>query len=315
VTSGAPASAELVSFADISTDVLVRVAALPRPDAKQSATLIGEYPGGMGANVAAAFARLGGRAALVSCVGGDERGRRNLADLSAADVDVSRVVTVGGETFWTIALIDDDGEKSLVEFSGEASGPPWGRIDWAVLDGAAVAYTVGAEGGHACELFDQCRARGVTTALDLESADLDDDAMIGALLARTDVLFAPLSYALTAGGTGDESAAVRGLQARGPRLVAVTMGGRGCLVGREGDALVEVPGQEVEVVDTTGAGDCFAGAFLYGLVRGWAPAECGTLATLMAAHSVTAYGSRGRLLGRSELAALPAAAALPLAAT
>jgi ribokinase len=307
-------SPELVCLADVSVDVVARVPSLPRADEKRSATLVGEFGGGMGANVAAAFARLGGRAGLISCVGDDERGRRSVAELAALGVDISRVDTVAGPTFWTIALIDEQGEKSLIEFPCEASSPPWGRIDWAALDGARAAYTVGAEGREACRLFDECRRRGVTTALDLESADLADAVLTRALLERTDLLFAPAAYAQAVTGAASPRAAVPALLEAGPSLVAVTAGAAGCVVGARGGELLEVPGQAVPVLDTTGAGDCFAGAFLFGFVRGWTPAQCARLATLMAAHSVTAYGSRGRLLGAAELAALPAAAGLPLGA-
>jgi ribokinase len=303
---------ELVSFADISSDVMVRVHRLPGPDEKQSATLIGEFPGGMGANVAAAFARLGGRAALVSSVGDDERGRRSVAELRAAGVDVTHVTTVADATFWTIALIDSLGEKSLVEFPSRASSPPWEGVDWSVLDGARIAHTVGAEGRQACRLFDECRRRGVTTALDVESADLDDQTTVRALLDRTDVLFAPDYYAEAITGTAVTDEAARGLLATGPSVVAVTLGRRGCLVAARPDRILEVPGHAVAAVDTTGAGDCFAGAFLYASARGWDVGDCARLATLMAAQSVTAYGSRGRLLSLAELAELPEAARLPL---
>ena len=305
--------AELVCFADVSVDVVARVPSLPQADEKRSATLVGEFGGGMGANVAAAFARLGGRPSLISCVGDDERGRRGLRELAELGVDVSGVQTVAGPTFWTIALLDEQGEKSLIEFPCEASSPPWGRIDWAALDGARAAYTVGAEGRDACTLFDECRRRGVATALDIESADLSNAALTSALLERTDLLFAPAAYAQAITGAAAPRDAVPALLEAGPALVAVTAGAAGCVVGTRAGALLEEPGHDVPVVDTTGAGDCFAGAFLFGFARGWAPAQCARLATLMSAHSVTAYGSRGALLDAARLARQPGAAGLPLA--
>ena len=305
------AAPELLCVADIGIDVVARVARLPRADEKESATLIGEYPGGMGANVASSFATLGGRTALVSSVGDDERGRRCLADLRATGVDVEHVVTIADATFWTIALLDAHGEKSLVEFSTRASAPQWEQIDWGVLEGVRVAYTVGAEGRHACRLFAECRRRGVTTALDVETADLGDEPTLRELLAQTDLLFAPAGYARAIAQTESLPEAARRLLDAGPSVVAVTGGDRGCLVADRA-ALTEVAGHAVAVVDTTGAGDCFAGAFLYGFVRDWPIADCARLANLMAAQSVTAYGCRGRLLGLAQLAALPAAADLAI---
>ena len=306
-----PGPPELVSFADISIDVVVRVSRLPRRDEKESATLVGEFPGGMGANVAAAFVTLGGSAALVSSIGNDERGRQSLADLQAIGVDVGHVVTTEDSTFWTLALLDAQGEKSLVEFSTQASSPQWDQIEWSLLDGAKVAYTVGAEGRHACRLFYECRERGITTALDIESADLADEPTLRTLLKRTDLLFAPARYAQAIAQTGSLRKAAGSLLAAGPSVVAITRGNRGCLVASPHD-LIEVPGYLVPVVDTTGAGDCFAGAFLYAFVRGWPVRDCAQVANLMAAQSVTAYGCRGHLPNLAQLAELPEAADLSI---
>ncbi len=291
--------------------MLVRVSQLPRRDEKQAATLIGEFPGGMGANVASAFVKLGGSAALFSSVGDDARGRRSLTDLQAIGVDVDNVVTVDDATFWTIALLDAEGEKSLVEFSSRASSPQWDRVEWSRLDGAKVAYTVGAEGRQARRLFAECRQRGITTALDIESADLADESTVLGLLQDTDLLFAPARYAQAITKTRSLREAARSLLVLGPSLVAVTLGSRGCIVASS-HGLIEVPGCVVSVLDTTGAGDCFAGAFLYAFVRGWPAKGCAQLANLMAAQSVTAYGCRGRLLTVAQLAELPEAMDMPI---
>ena len=64
-------AAELVAFGDISIDVAVRIPHLPEPDEKLWVEVIGDQQGGMGANAAAAFAALGGAAALVAAVGND----------------------------------------------------------------------------------------------------------------------------------------------------------------------------------------------------------------------------------------------------
>ena len=154
---------------------------------------------------------------------------------------------------------------------------------------------MGSEGANARRLFQECRRRHITTALDLECADLTDESGLHALLAETDVLLAPARDAEEVAHTASLPDAARSLLALGPSLVAITRGGRGCLVATS-DQMLDVPGRSVPVVDTTGAGDCFAGAFLYGFVQGWSARDCAEVATLMAAQSVTAYGCRGRLL-------------------
>ena len=139
----------------------------------------------MGANVAAAFAMLGGAAALVTNVGDDERGGRSLADLRAFGVDVARVNTMRAPTFWTLGLLDGRGEKSLLEFRSDAFSPAWDRIDWSVLDGAGFAYTTCFEAEGALRLYAESRARGVPTALDLERVDDDQKERLAELVGAT----------------------------------------------------------------------------------------------------------------------------------
>lgn len=301
---------ELLCFADISMDVLIQVQYLPRADEKQWATVIGEFPGGMGANVAAAYSRLGGRAALVTCVGDDARGAACLADLRSFGVDVSNVTPISEPTFWTFALLDEAGEKSLVEFPSAALNPPWSAIDPGMIEGARAVYTTGTEVGPALPLYRAARDKGVLTALDLETAELDDEGPILAILLVTDILFCRPEAALMLTRAASVADAAQALHTFGPSVVAITLGKEGSIIAVRGQGTETVPGVRVEAVDTTGAGDCYVGAFLYGCVRGWPPVACGDLASLMAAMSVTKYGCRSNLLGLKELMALPQAASL-----
>jgi 2-dehydro-3-deoxygluconokinase len=96
---------------------------------------------------------------------------------------------------------------------------------------------------------------------------------------------------------------------RGPSIVALTLGRDGCLVAAAGES-TRIRGVEVEARDTTGAGDCFAGAFLWALSRGRSAVEAGKLANSMAALRTTALGSRGKLVGLAALAGRPELAGL-----
>ena len=85
-------AAELVAFGDISIDVAVRIPHLPLPDEKLWVEIIGDQQGGMGANAAAAFAALGGRAALVTAVGNDARGQAAIDDLQRRGLRFRRAI-------------------------------------------------------------------------------------------------------------------------------------------------------------------------------------------------------------------------------
>jgi sugar/nucleoside kinase (ribokinase family) len=75
------------------------------------------------------------------------------------------------------------------------------------------------------------------------------------------------------------------------RKFAITRGPQGALLW-DGRELIEIPGVKVDAVDTVGAGDMFAGAFLYGLTQGWGHRRAGELAAAASAKLVTSLGPR-----------------------
>ena len=305
-------AAELVAFGDISMDVAVEIPRLPGLDEKLWVEIVGEYPGGMGANAAAAFAALGGRAALVASVGDDERGLRALAELTERGVDLASVAHLRAPTFWTLALLGAGGEKSLLQFETPALRVPWESVDWSVLEGATFAHTIADEGDGNLRLVAEARQRGVRVAVDVEPVTLAAE-MRDQLLGGVEVVF------ITPAGLESLGAPVRAedgaawLLERGPSTVAVTLGREGCLVATAAGSET-IPGIEVDARDTTGAGDCFAGAFLWALSRGRSAVEAARLANSMAALSTTALGSRGNLVGVAELAARPELAGMSVEA-
>lgn len=304
---------ELVAFGDISIDVAVRIPHLPRPDEKLWVEIIGDQQGGMGANAAAAFAALGGHAALVTAVGNDARGQAAMADLEARGVDLTGLIRLDVPSFWTLALLGDGGEKSLLQFATPALHVPWDAVDWSILNGAAFAHSVADEGEGNLRLIDEAKSRGVRVSIDFEPSEIDE-RLHRRLLAGCDVAFATPAAIASLGGPDDVDEAARWLLSQGPSIATVTLGREGCLVTADGGDTTRIAGLEVDAVDTTGAGDCFAGAFLWGLSRGRSPAEAGMAANSMAGVSTTAIGSRGRLLSVSELAARPELAGLDLQA-
>ena len=283
--------AELMCVGDISIDTVISLDHLPNPDEKQWATVVGEFPGGMAANVAVSFARLGGRAKLIANIGRDAKGAAALSNLHATSVDVSEVALVDHPTFWTLSLV----------------------VDERATQGAAVLYTIGSETSKAIPAFKLCRSRGISTALDVDFNELDDTDSLIDLLALTDVLFCNSETASRLANVTSLEQAVHRLCERGPRTVVVTRGQLGAMALDRREGLVAVDGHPVPAVDTTGAGDCFAGAFLFGQVRGWSLKQRVEVANLMAAMSTTAHGCQARLLALDELAALPEARSLALA--
>jgi 5-dehydro-2-deoxygluconokinase len=157
------------------------------------------------------------------------------------------------------------------------------------------------------------RAAGVTTMLDLDlrSDQWHDPRAFGvcmrAALPLIDVVIgtedeikavtmrdvAQMSVADSqvshAGVSGDLDAAIARVLAGGPDVLVVKRGAQGASYVERGGAMVDVPGYPVEIYNTLGAGDAFAGGFVYGWVRGWGLYKAARLGNAAGAIVVTRH--------------------------
>lgn len=106
-----------------------------------------------------------------------------------------------------------------------------------------------------------------------------------------DILFCNQEEAMTYSGADSLEAAVAVLQKKAQKLV-VTLGSDGALVINADGSRTNIPTQPVKALDTNGAGDMFAGAFLYGVTQGMSDEQAGKLANNAAAKVVSVFGAR-----------------------
>lgn len=264
-------------------------------------------PGGKGGNQAAAAASLGGRVRMIGCLGADTEGdwlRRDLAD-RGIDVSGIRTDTEQRTGAATIALDPEGGNLIIVDAGANWSlsaadvVTPWVRDARVVLAQLEVpALTVAAVVEHA------------TGLVVLNPAPYRE--LPAQTLSRVDVLVPNLPEFASLCGLSDvpDLDGARGLlgSARLPGAVVVTMGELGALVrSAEDGAVVHVPTPSVEVVDTTGAGDCLCGALAVALAEGADVVEAAQFAVAAASCSTRGRGARGALPRRSDMAAVSAA--------
>lgn len=114
------------------------------------------------------------------------------------------------------------------------------------------------------------------------------------LAAYTDYLIVSEECACDVLGRNDPEAALAALRHHDEQYVGITLGEEGYLYEQSGHRR-HIPAFAVEVVDTTGAGDVFHGAFAYGIARGWNLDYCGLFASVTAALSCTALGGRAAI--------------------
>jgi len=260
--------------------------------------------GGDGANEALALARLGHAPALVSVVGDDAPGDYVRRTLARAGVDVSAVaVRPGLDTGINIVLVRPDGERGFIT-SNSGSLRRLGlsdilpALDAPSLSGAKVACLASLFVSprltldDTATLFDVLKSRGLILCADTTRPKHGETlAEAGPLLSRLDYFFPNLEEAAALTGEQDPDAAADALLDCGVKHVALKLGGRGCLLraGGERRLIPAVPG--VRCVDTTGAGDTFAAAFIAALLEGKPLVECGRFANAAASLCVETVGA------------------------
>ena len=247
-------------FGSINVDLVCRVAKVPRPGETVRGSEYALIPGGKGANQALAARRAGAAVRLVGTIGDDDLGKVALAELQPAGVDLAAVSRRRGTTGLAIITVDETGENTIV------------------LSPGANAVT------RAAQVAPGMLSRGDTLLLQLEVPLADSLAVAGLAEqagARVILSIAPflplrpeavapvsilivnqheardLARSLGLPDEGEEEV-VAALAERFGRTVIATLGPHGAVAAGEA-GLVRVPAQAVKPVDTTGAGDTFAG--------------------------------------------------------
>lgn len=277
------------------------------------------YPGGKGANQAVAAARLGASVSMVGAVGGDDFGSRLIDGLVSDGIGTGSVMVMAGvPTGMAMIAVDDGGENAITVVPG-ANGAFGPERAAAGLRAAAAAEAGGSSGGRFA-LFQleipadavlaamvQGRSLGMKIMLDPAPAPTPATPLPENFLQQVDVLVPNLgeARALIGDGSATPEACARTLAAMGIPLVAVTLGARG-VVWAEGENPRHVhhePARPAAAVDSTAAGDSFAGALAVALAEGEEPPRAIDFAQAAAAITVTRRGAQPSLPGRAEVAA------------
>jgi sulfofructose kinase len=290
----------IIAIGHAALDRIYRIEAFPAQPTKVRALEHVEVGGGMAANAAVAMARLGARVELWSRVGDDPAGQTIRGGLKAERVDVRYVQAFEGSRSSTSAIIvDGRGERLIVNQrdSGMPSSTAWLPLERVREAHAVLGDVRWLEGLRA--VFARAREEGVPTVLD---GDLGAREVMPELLKLTDyaIFSAPALRELIP--DGDDEARLETILGHGVLHAGVTRGERGYL-WRERGAGGRIDSVQVDVIDTTGAGDAFHGAFAAMLAEGRPTPDCARIAAWAAAEKCTRLGGRAGLPDRAQLEA------------
>jgi ribokinase len=282
----------VVVVGSINVDLVAHVDRLPGRGETVAGGRLERSGGGKGANQAVAAARAGAAVTMVGAVGDDDLGADALAELRGEGIDVAGVARLAGApTGVALIVVDGAGDNQIAVASG---------ANHAVTEAHVQAGLGALRGERACVLvsFELADAPVVAAARIARAAgarlvvDPAPARRLAPALIELEPLLTPNAQEATAlTGCEDPQAAARALSAATGAPVVVTLGARGALIV-EADHATTVAAPTVEAVDTTGAGDAFAGVLAAALARRCELRAAVEAAVQAAAQSVITTGAR-----------------------
>ena len=255
----------LIVPGSINADLLFKVSVLPRPGETVLCAGYSMAPGGKGANQAAAAARAGAKVRFVGHVGDDAYGPIVRAQLEEAGVDTQGLAVSPRPTGMAVIGVDARGENSIIVASGANLDTRADQVPEAWLgEQATVLCQNELRADETFAALRRAKAKGARTIFNLAPAARVPDVVLTAL----DVLIVNQHEAATLAGRGGEPRELaRSLAQRHQLTCVVTLGPEGALAVA-GDLTLRVRPLMVDPLDTTGAGDAFAGVMAAWLDRG-----------------------------------------------
>jgi ribokinase len=288
------------SAGTVNADFVLRIETPLESGASLIARRLLRTSGGRAANVAVMARRLGSPARLFGCVGTDELAEQALAGPRSAGVDLTGVGDVPGDTGVAAIIVGEGGSKTIV-FAPRAND------DFSEVDGRRLAEEVRDAADRSLLVVDTellpaalapaleaARAEGRPVVLDPTRPERVTDG----LLELSDHVMPNADEATRMTGIrvespADAERAARRLRERGARNIHVRLPFGGCLtLWRDGEALLRAPA-DLEVIDTTGGGDGFAGALATAIIADLPLVEAARFAVAAASCAVTGFGAQG----------------------
>lgn len=257
--------------------------------------------GGSAGNTVIAVSQFGGKSFYSCLVAKDELGKFFLEDLKRNGVDTNLKYEncPEGITGKCLVMTTPDADRTMNTFLGISSLLSPNNIDEAAIKDSSYIYLEGylVPSPQGLEAMKEAKRiaekHNIRTSLTLSDPNMvkyfskQFEEVIG---ASVDLLFCNEEEAMMLCSTDSMSVAREKLKQVAKRF-AITLGANGALI-YDGDTFIEIEPYKVRALDTNGAGDMFAGAFLYGITHGHSYAEAGKLASLASSRIVSQFGPR-----------------------
>lgn len=266
--------------------------------------------GGDAVNQAVVLSRLGSKAGVMALVGNDYWGQFLMNQLKVENVDSSMIIKNDGiPTTVSIVMLDGQKERHFAVQKGTMDYFGIQHINFDIVkksDIISLASNLALksmDGEGTCELFTYAKRHGAITVADYSIGKGDENVnieIVSSMLRCTDYILPSYSEAVSITKEQDEKKIIRAFLDMGATNIILKLGDKGCLVHtpREEFYMNAYP---AKVVDTTGAGDCFAAGFLYGLSKKFPIEKCTRLACAAGSVGVETVGANNGIRNLKQL--------------
>ncbi len=299
--ANAAARTEVVGVGINATDTIIRLPHFPALDSKVELLSADVRPGGQVASAMVACRRWGLSARYVGKIGDDAAGKLQMDEMAREGVDAQWIEAPGCMSQSSFILVDEpSGERTVIWKRDPkiALQPADLKREW--ISAAKLLLVDGHDTEAAALAARWAREESISVVGDFDNR-----------YPRVEALLEYVDFVVTSKEFPERLTGEKNLLKSLPaifqkfkcRLTAATLGRLGAIAW-DGERFLLCPGFRVHAVDTTGAGDIFHGAFLYGLVREWRLEEILEFGCAAAALNCTAPGARGGIATLGEIAAL-----------
>jgi len=272
---------QVVGLGQVCVDYVGHVPGYPVEDSKTELEGLDTRCGGPAATALVTLARAGIATSFLGSISDDPFGVQIVDALKEEHVDISCLKITPGHTsqFAFIAITRGKGQRTIFWRRGSAPELTPEEVSLDAFPNARILHLDGLMVNAGKEAALQAKQRNMTVVMDagtLREGTLD-------LVTRVDVLIASKAFAeFLPGAGGSHQRALEKLRDLGPRQAVITLGDRGS-IGLDQGGIIRQAAFSVASRDTTGAGDVYHGAYIYGLLRGWTMAQCMAYASAAAA--------------------------------
>ncbi len=292
---------DLYCLGGASVDLVLDVPRHPQEGEKLLAHYYGQFPGGFIANTACAAARLGLNTVWGGLVGDDAFGQKIMQSFKEFGVRVTDIQPQkDSSSDFTVVLIQPNGERTILVVPILPTPPYLNDGMRRSLRNTRIGYTALYDYDWYMEVAELLHHGGGKIAADLELNMLQDIDAAKKMLKATDIVFSDQDAVTKLTNNNEVKEIVREILSLGPEMIILTKGAEGSDVFTSSN-FFSTGTYKVSIKDTTGAGDCFHAAFLFGLISNFDLQHCLNFASAASAILIQKIGAREGLPSAIEV--------------